>query len=228
MENSTNEVGKNEITHVQIHLQQKVQETTWGKFHPCAPRFLGVAPFTNVNKTGQPWQLSLRMDESHCLSSPWLGFNSQSWWSTLREFTWITHTLPTCPKPAWQKTSTFPRLYHCSCRGGRPKSNHGQRIASFSYPHGSSAARSRAEIGLLSLRLSVSQGASLGVVLLAPACPIENVRWGAQFIYSRAPKPTRVSQKTIFLPELRIDLGSLDPEPSMLSTRLWLQTMAKN
>ena len=35
--------------------------------------------------------------------------------------------------------------------------------------------RSGAEIGLLSLRLSVSQGASLGDFLLAPACPIEKV-----------------------------------------------------
>ena len=34
---------------------------------------------------------------------------------------------------------------------------------------------SGAEIGLLSLRLSVSQGASLGDFLLAPACPIEKV-----------------------------------------------------
>jgi len=33
--------------------------------------------------------------------------------------------------------------------------------------------RSGAEIDLLSLRLSVSQGASLGDFLLAPACPIE-------------------------------------------------------
>ena len=35
--------------------------------------------------------------------------------------------------------------------------------------------RSGAEIGLLSLRLSVSQGASLGDFLLAPARPIEKV-----------------------------------------------------
>ena len=32
-----------------------------------------------------------------------------------------------------------------------------------------------AEIGQLSLRLSISQGASLGDFLLAPACPIEKV-----------------------------------------------------
>jgi len=35
--------------------------------------------------------------------------------------------------------------------------------------------RSGAEIGLLSLRLSVSQVVSLGDFLLAPACPIEKV-----------------------------------------------------
>jgi len=33
--------------------------------------------------------------------------------------------------------------------------------------------RSGAELGLLSLRLSVSQSASLGASLLAPVCPIE-------------------------------------------------------
>ena len=37
------------------------------------------------------------------------------------------------------------------------------------------AVRSGAEIGLLSLRLSVSQGASLGDFRLPPACPIERV-----------------------------------------------------
>jgi len=52
------------------------------------------------------------------------------------------------------------------------------------YPAGAlTAVRSGAEIGLLSLRLSVSQGASLGDFLLAPVCPIEKVTlWVASFI----------------------------------------------
>ena len=41
--------------------------------------------------------------------------------------------------------------------------------------HDRATIRSGAEIGLLSLRLSVSQGAPLGDFLLAPACPIEKV-----------------------------------------------------
>ena len=48
---------------------------------------------------------------------------------------------------------------------------------SFFFPclHDRATVRSGAEIGLLSLRLSVSQGASLGDFLLALACPIEKV-----------------------------------------------------
>jgi len=45
------------------------------------------------------------------------------------------------------------------------------------------AVRSGAEIGLLSLRLSVSQGASLGDFLLAPACPIEKVTLWVGFFF---------------------------------------------
>jgi len=45
----------------------------------------------------------------------------------------------------------------------------------FSCLHDRATVRSGAEIGLLSLRISVSQGASLGDFLLAPACPIEKV-----------------------------------------------------
>ena len=47
--------------------------------------------------------------------------------------------------------------------------------AFFSCLHDRATVRSGAEIGLLSLGLSVSQGASLGDFLLAPACPIEKV-----------------------------------------------------
>ena len=49
----------------------------------------------------------------------------------------------------------------------------------FSCLYDRATVRSGAEIGLLSLRLNVSQGASLGDFLLAPACPIEKVtHWG--------------------------------------------------
>ena len=52
------------------------------------------------------------------------------------------------------------------------------------YPAGSlSSVRSGAEIGLLNLRLSISQGASLGDFLLAPACPIEKVSLWEGFLY---------------------------------------------
>ena len=40
------------------------------------------------------------------------------------------------------------------------------------------------EVGLLSLRLSTYQGASLGDFLLAPACPIEKVAVWVGFLYS--------------------------------------------
>ena len=49
------------------------------------------------------------------------------------------------------------------------------RVFFFSCLHDRATVRSGAEIGLLSLRLSFSQGASLGDFLLAPACPIEKV-----------------------------------------------------
>jgi len=46
---------------------------------------------------------------------------------------------------------------------------------------------SGAEMGLLSLRLSISQGASLGDSLLAPGCPIEKVTllMGLLYLMSR-------------------------------------------
>jgi len=46
------------------------------------------------------------------------------------------------------------------------------------------AVRSGAEIGPLSLGLSVSQGASLGDFLLAFTCHIEKVTLGEGFLYS--------------------------------------------
>ena len=48
-------------------------------------------------------------------------------------------------------------------------------LSSSSCLHDRATVRSGAEIGLLSLRLSVYQGASLGDFLLAPVCPIEKV-----------------------------------------------------
>jgi len=52
------------------------------------------------------------------------------------------------------------------------------------YPAGVLASvRSGAEIGLLSVRLSVFKGASLGDFLLAPVCPIEKVTLWEGFVY---------------------------------------------
>jgi len=51
------------------------------------------------------------------------------------------------------------------------------------YPAGApTSVRSGAESGLLSFRLSASQGASLGDFLLAPACPIEKVTLWVSFL----------------------------------------------
>jgi len=47
------------------------------------------------------------------------------------------------------------------------------------YLHDRTAVRSGAEIGLLRFRLRVSRGVSLGDFLVAPACPIENILYGA-------------------------------------------------
>jgi len=59
------------------------------------------------------------------------------------------------------------------------------------YLHDRATVRSDAEIGLLSLRLSVSQGASLGDFLLAPACPIEKVTLWVGFLYLMSGYETR-------------------------------------
>ena len=72
----------------------------------------------------------------------------------------------------------------------------------YRYPAGALASiSSGAEIGLLSLRLRVSQGASLGDFLLAPPCPIEKVILWVGFLYltsgseTRKPKPSTLSTK---------------------------------
>jgi len=52
-----------------------------------------------------------------------------------------------------------------------------------SYLHDRATVRSGAEIGLMSFRLSVSQGASLGDFLLAPACPVEKETLWEGFFY---------------------------------------------
>jgi len=57
------------------------------------------------------------------------------------------------------------------------------RTSSSSYLYDRAIVRSGAEIGLLSLTLSVSQGASLGDFLHAPACPIEKVTLWEGFLY---------------------------------------------
>ena len=72
--------------------------------------------------------------------------------------------------------------------------------------------RSGAEIGLLSPRLSVSQGASLGDFLLAPACPIEKVPSGSE----------TEGRERKFSPKPGIEPKTLGPKHSMLSTRLSL------
>ena len=54
---------------------------------------------------------------------------------------------------------------------------------SSSYLHDRTVVRSDSEIGLLSLRLSVSQGVSLGDFLLALTHPIEKVALWVGFLY---------------------------------------------
>jgi len=62
------------------------------------------------------------------------------------------------------------------------------------------AVGSGAEIGLLSFRLSVSQGASLGNLLLAPACPIEKITLRESFLYltPRSETDEGVAKKKVF------------------------------
>jgi len=69
------------------------------------------------------------------------------------------------------------------------------------YPTGAlTTVRSGAEIGLLSLRQSVSQGASLGDFLLAPACPIEKVTlWeGVLYLTSGSKTDEGVAKNKVF------------------------------
>jgi len=49
-----------------------------------------------------------RMNESHCLSSPWPGFNSRPWRSISRDFCLACHNLSTRPEPARQKIVQSP------------------------------------------------------------------------------------------------------------------------
>jgi len=86
---------------------------------------------------------------------------------------------------------------------------------SFSYLHDRTAVRSGAEIGLLTLRLSVFQGVLLRCFLLAPACPINKVtiwnKWG-------------FCERQSFLPKLGIEPGTPVPKPSAQSTRFILDS----
>ena len=82
------------------------------------------------------------------------------------------------------------------------------------------AVRSGVEIGLLSLRLSVSQSASLGDFLLAPVCPIEKVTLWEDFLYLTLGSETDEGvAKDKVLPEMGINLRTPCPKPSTLSTR---------
>jgi len=60
--------------------------------------------------------------------------------------------------------------------------------------------RSGAEIGLLSLRLSISQGASLGDLLHAPACPIDRLTlWeGSLYLTSGSETDEGVAKDKVF------------------------------
>jgi len=81
------------------------------------------------------------------------------------------------------------------------------------------AVRSGAEIGLLNLRFCVSQDVSLGVFLLAPACPIKEVTLWEGFLYLMSgPKTMKVLQKTKSLPEVGSEPGTPGPKPNMLIT----------
>ena len=71
-------------------------------------------------------------------------------------------------------------------------------------------ARSGAEVGLLSLRLSVSQGSSLGDFLLAPACPIEKVTlWeGSLYLTSGSETDEGVAKDKVFARTVNRTQGS--------------------
>jgi len=86
-----------------------------------------------------------------------------------------------------------------------------------SYLYDRTIVRSGAEIGLLSLTLSVSQGASLGDFSLAPVCPIEKVTLCEGFFYVASGSATdKILQKTKFLSELGIEPGTPGPKASAL------------
>ena len=56
------------------------------------------------------------MDMSHSLYCPRPGFKSRQWRNILREFSQADMTLPTRPKPAWQKMPHLsPQWHHTTC-----------------------------------------------------------------------------------------------------------------
>ena len=80
------------------------------------------------------------------------------------------------------------------------------------YPAGAlTGVRSGAEIGLVSLRLGVSHGASLGDFLLAPACPIEKVTLWEGFLYLTSGSETDEGVTK----DKRIEPGAPGPKPSI-------------
>jgi len=89
-----------------------------------------------------------------------------------------------------------------------------QSSSSSSCLHDRAIVRKGAEIGLLSLRLSVSQGASLGDFLLAPACPIEKVTLWEGFLYLTSGSETDEG----VMKDKGIEPGAPGPKPSTLST----------
>jgi len=70
------------------------------------------------------------------------------------------------------------------------------------YLHDRAAVRISAEIDLLSLRLSVSQGPSIGDFLLSPACSIEKVTLWEDFLYLMTGSETDegVAEDKVFFP----------------------------
>jgi len=89
------------------------------------------------------------------------------------------------------------------------------------YPAGAlTTVRSGAEIGFLSLRLSVSQGASLGDFLLAPPCPVEKVTLWEGFLYltSGSEADEGVATDKVF-----VRTGNRTRDSETLSTRLSLR-----
>ena len=94
-----------------------------------------------------------------------------------------------------------------------------------SYLHDRIAVRSGTEIDLLSLRCSVSQGATFGDILLASVCSIKKIALWEGFSYLTSGSETNEGvAKTNSLSDLGIEPGRPGPKTNTLSTRLSLYT----